>query len=326
MLKIGALELKNNRIAAPLAGISNRAYRRIMNEFQIGLTVTEMTSSKAINYRNVKTLEMVDIHPDEGMVSLQLFGDEIDAIHAAVKFINTHSNAALIDLNAGCPVPKVVHTNARAALMKNPSHAYALLKAMVDVARTPVTVKIRTGWDTDRMTGVDLAQLAEKAGVAMIAIHGRTRAQKYNGHASLEAIKKIKESVTIPVIGNGDITTPEAAKRMLDETGVDGVMMGRGLMGNPWLIKHTLEYLETGSYDPYISVAERFAVLKRHANYLLELKGETIAVLELRAQASQYVRQLKYSSAFRKGLMPLKTMPEVLNHIALYEADLQASL
>lgn len=322
MLKLGSIVLKNPIIAAPLAGISNRAYRRIMNEFGIGLSVSEMTSAKAIEYGNQKTLEMLDVHADEGVVSLQLFGDEIDSMTHAVQMVNQHSNAAIIDLNAGCPVPKVVNTEAGAALMKNPEKAYALLKAMVKASDSPVTVKIRTGWNEDLMTGVEMAQLAEKAGVAWVAVHGRTRAQKYTGQASLSEIKKIKDAVEIPVIGNGDIKTPEDARRMLDITGVDGVMIGRGLMGNPWLISQVKSYLETGTYHPKVSLEERFQILVKHGKYLEELKGDHIAVLEMRAQASHYVKDLPNASSFRKGLMPLETMEKVFAHIALYQADL----
>ncbi len=313
-------------IAAPLAGISNRAYRRIMAEFDIDLSVTEMTSAKAIEYRNQKTLDMLDVKSDEGVVSLQLFGDEVDALTHAVQVVNQSSQAQVIDLNAGCPVPKVVNTDAGAALMKNPAKAYDLLKAMVDASDKPVSVKIRTGWNDEIMTGVELAQLAEQAGVVWVAVHGRTRAQKYNGHASLEAIKNIKEAVSIPVIGNGDIKTPEDAKRMLDETGVDGLMIGRGLMGNPWLIPKIKHFLKSGETLPDASLDERFRILTQHATYLKELKGDHIAVLEMRSQASHYVKDLPHASTFRKALMPLKTMEKVMEHISLYHADLAARL
>lgn len=326
MLKLGTHTLDNPIIAAPLAGISNRAYRRIMHAFGIGLSVTEMTSSKALEYRNQKTMEMLDIHADEGLVSLQLFGDDTETLKTAVQIVNEHSRAAVIDLNAGCPVPKVVNTEAGAALMKNPEKTYHLLKTMVETSKTPVTLKIRTGWNDDMMTGVEMAQMAEKAGVSWVAVHGRTRAQKYNGHASLEAIRKIKESVQIPVIGNGDIKTPEDAKRMLEETHVDGVMIGRGLMGNPWLITQIKSYLKTGDYDAIIPLHDRFSVLVKHAKYLEELKGNHIAVLEMRAQASHYVKDLPHASSFRKGLMSLKTMEKVYEHIALYQADLARRL
>ena len=326
MLKLGNYTLDNPIIAAPLAGISNRAYRRIMHEFGIGLSVTEMTSAKALEYRNQKTMEMLEIHADEGLVSLQLFGDDIKTLKEAVQIVNEQSKAAIIDLNAGCPVPKVVNTEAGAALMKNPEKTYTLLKAMVETSKTPVTVKIRTGWNDDLMTGVEMAQVAEKAGVSWVAVHGRTRAQKYNGHASLDAIRAIKEAVQIPVIGNGDIKTPEDAKRMLDETKVDGVMIGRGLMGNPWLIAQIKSYLTTGKYDAEIPLEERFSVLVKHAKYLEALKGDHIAVLEMRAQASHYVKDLPYASTFRKGLMPLKTMEKVYAHISQYHADLARRL
>ena len=326
MIKIGSHTLSNPLVAAPLAGISNSAYRRIMHAFGIGLVVTEMTSAKAITYGNQKTLKMLEITPDEGLVSLQLFGAEKAALVEAVRVVNDHSNASVIDLNAGCPVPKVVDSDAGAALLKDPEKAYALLSAMVQASNKPVTVKIRTGWNDALMTGVEMAQLAEKAGVAMIAVHGRTRAQKYLGNASLDAIKHIKEAVSLPVLGNGDVKTPEDAAEMLEVTGVDGVMIGRGLLGNPWLISQTLDYLQTGTYDPCVSVADRFRVLRQHATYLEALKGEKIAVLEMRAQASHYVKELPHASAFRKGLMPLQSMARVHAHIDDYEADLTRRL
>lgn len=323
-MQIGPFQLKNKIIAAPLAGISNQAFRQIMADFGVALSYTEMTSDKAIQYRNTKTLKMLEVDPLEGMVSLQLFGEDEKTLAAATRYVNAHSQAQIIDLNAGCPVPKVVNSNGGASLLKDPEKTYRLLKAMVDVSEKPVTVKIRVGWDEELLTGKEMALAAEKAGVKAIAVHGRTRAQKYNGKASLKRIAEIKEAVNVPVIGNGDILSPEDAKNMLEETKVDAIMIGRGFLGNPWLARQINDYLETGSYQKEISLEKRFEMIRRHATLLERLKGDKVAVLELRSQLSFYVKELSHSSDFRRGLMGLQTMAQIREHLALYEKSLMA--
>jgi len=289
----------------------------------VALAYTEMTSDKAILYENEKTLKMLEVTPEEGLVSLQLFGDEEAALVEATKYVNVHSKAQIIDLNAGCPVPKVVDSDAGASLLKDPEKTYRLLKGMVEVSEKPITVKIRVGWSEEQLTGVEMAIAAEKAGVKAIAVHGRTRAQKYSGLASLERIKDIKDAVSIPVIGNGDITTPEAAKRMFDETGVDAIMIGRGFLGHPWLALQIIDYLEKGSYQSDIPLSERFSLMHRHATLLENLKGDMIAVLELRSQLTYYVKDLPHAADFRRGLMGLKTVQEMREHVELYYQDLK---
>lgn len=321
-MNIGPYELKNPIIAAPLAGISNQAFRQIMASFGVALSYTEMTSDKAIQYQNEKTLKMLEVDPSEGLVSLQLFGEDEETLIHATRYVNEHSQAQIIDLNAGCPVPKVVNSNGGASLLKDPEKTYRLLKAMVDVSEKPITVKIRVGWDETMLTGKEMALAAEKAGVQAIAVHGRTRAQKYNGKASLERIRGIKEAVKIPVIGNGDILTPEDAKTMFEATGVDAIMIGRGFLGNPWLATHIKEYLKTGSYQRETPLNERFNIMRHHAKLLQELKGDTVALLELRSQLSFYVKELPHASDFRKGLMRLQTLAEVDEHVNLYEKSL----
>jgi nifR3 family TIM-barrel protein len=321
-MKIGPYKLKNPIIAAPLAGISNQTFRQLMADFGVALSYTEMTSDKAIMYQNEKTLQMLEVAPREGLVSLQLFGEDEATLAAATKYVNTHSNAQIIDLNAGCPVPKVVNSNGGASLLKDPDKTHRLLKAMVEVSSKPITVKIRVGWDEETLTGVEMALAAEKAGVQAIAVHGRTRAQKYNGKASLPRIKAIKEAVHIPVIGNGDITTPEEAKQMFEATGVDAIMVGRGFLGNPWLATQIMDYLTTGTYQKEVSIPERFKMMHHHATLLESLKGPTVAVLELRSQLSFYVKELPHASDFRKGLMSLKSMPEIYQHLDLYQKSL----
>lgn len=319
MFKIGDIEIKNKVAVAPMAGISNKAFRLIAHKFGAGIIYTEMISDKALKHQNVRTKKMAIIGDEEGLVSLQLFGADKEAMKTAVRYVNDHTNAKIIDLNVGCPVPKVVKGNGGASLMKDPQLVYELVEIMVKESRVPITVKIRTGWDAHSKNAVEVAKKAEAAGASAIAIHGRTRAQMYSGSVDLEMIKKVKDSVNIPVIGNGDIKTPEDAKMMLDYTNVDAVMVGRALQGNPWLIKQIADYLNTGTYDKEIPIEERLELLKDHALKLIDLKGEKIAILEMRSHAAWYIKGLKGATHVKREIAKVKDKSGLFNIISEYQ-------
>lgn len=289
MFKIGNIEIKNKVTIAPMAGVSNIAFRTIMKDFGAGLIYAEMVSDKALTFRNEKTMKMIRVVPEERPLSMQVFGADKASIVEGAKIIDKESDCDIIDINLGCPVNKIVKNDAGAKLMLYPERIYDIVKEVVDNVDKPVTVKMRTGWDHDHITDVEVAKLCEKAGAKAIAIHGRTRSQMYSGKADWGRIKAVKDAVNVPVIGNGDITSPEDAKRMLEETGCDAVMIGRGTLGNPWLVKQTIDYLETGTYQKNITGEEKLDYIINHMNRLKEVKGEKIAVLEMRRDRKSVV-------------------------------------
>jgi nifR3 family TIM-barrel protein len=317
-MKIGNYTLKNKVIIAPLAGISNNAFRAIVSRFGPGLIYTEMISDKGIIHGNKRTTDMLRIEDDEGPVALQLFGASPSTLQEATKIASNQENVVTIDLNAGCPVPKVVKGNGGASLMLDEDLTADIVKAMVEASTKPVTVKIRAGWDKDHLNAVSLAKKVEAAGASAVAVHGRTRKQMYKGESDLSVIKAVKDALSIPVIGNGDILTPEDAKRMIDETGCDAVMIGRGVLGNPWLIKQTIEYLNTGEYEHHVSLEERFAMIKEHAERLAELKGEKLAVLEMRGHVPWYIKGLPHASYTKREVAAAKTLIELKDILDKY--------
>lgn len=320
--KIGDIEIANQVVIAPMAGISNPAFRVICKEFGAGLIYTEMVSDKALYYENEKTIGMTDVEEGEHPLTMQIFGHDIETMVYAAKLLDTKTDCDIIDINMGCPVTKIVKSQAGSALMKDVDHAIKMTKAVVEAVEKPVTVKMRIGWDMDQITCVDLAKGLEAVGVKAIAVHGRTKKQMYEGHADWSYIKQVKEAVTIPVMGNGDIKSGEDAKRMLDETGCDAVMIGRGVLGDPWLIKEVVHYLDTGKQLPPVSMEEKFMMARLHAKRLCNLKGEYVGMREMRGHAAWYVKGLPGSHKLKDALTKMETFDEMNQILDLYMAEM----
>ena len=316
MWKIGNVEIKNRIVLAPMAGICNNAYRRIIKEMGCGLITCEMVSDKAIMYGSKKTIDMLYMTEDERPISQQIFGSDKESFIVAAKYIYENMHPDIIDINMGCPVPKVaLKSQAGSALLKNPSKVYEIVKSVVDSVPIPVTVKIRSGWDSNSINAVEIAKVCEKAGASAITVHGRTRAQGYSGLADWNIIKDVKDNVSIPVIGNGDVKSCYDAKKMLDLTGCDAVMIGRGVLGNPWLIKECVDYLEKGIEPREISLEERLDMILKHMKYLLDFKVEKVAILELRSHAAWYLKGIKGMNEYKKEFFKATTKDDVLKII-----------
>lgn len=314
MWKIGNVEIKNQIVLAPMAGISNSAFRRIAKEMGVGLVVAEMVSDKAIYFGSQKTIDMLYMKEEERPISQQIFGSDKDSFVYAAKYILENMKPDIIDINMGCPVPKVAtRAQAGSALLKNPDKVYEIVKAVVEAVDIPVTVKIRSGWDGKSINAVEIAKVIEKAGASAITVHPRTRAQGYSGKADWNIIKQVKESVKIPVIGNGDIKTCYDAKRMLEETKCDAVMIGRGVLGNPWLIRDCIDYLN-GKEIKEVTILDKLNMVTKHLNYLLEFKPEKLATLEMRTQIGYYLKGI--SKEYKQKFMKLNTKEEFINLVS----------
>ncbi len=306
MIKIGNIELRNKVIMAPMAGVTDTAYRVILKEMGAALVSTEMVSAKGIFYNNKNNKLILNTAEDEHPIAVQLFGSDPMIMTGMAERIAEDFD--IIDVNMGCPVPKIVNNGEGSALMRNPEQAFKILEMMCRVLRKPVTVKFRKGFDESHVNAVEFARMAEQAGVKAITVHGRTRTQMYAGKADWDIIRRVKEAVSIPVFGNGDIFTPEDAKRMLEETGADGVAIARGAKGNPWLIRRTVHYLETGELLPEPDIDELKAMMVRHAELMVKYKEERLAIPEMRKHLAWYTAGLKGSAKLRAELNTLSTL------------------
>ncbi|MBM7687645.1 tRNA dihydrouridine synthase DusB [Enterococcus ureilyticus] len=320
MWKIGDIEIPNRVVVAPMAGISNAAFRVTVKEFGAGLVVCEMISDKGIQQRNKKTLDMLYIDEKEYPLSVQIFGGDKENLVEAAKFVEENTKAAIIDINMGCPVNKVIKAEAGAKWLLDPNKVYEMVDAVSSAIDLPVTVKMRTGWDEDHLFAVENALAAEKAGASAIAMHGRTRVQMYEGQANWDILKEVKRHLTIPFMGNGDVRTPEDAKRMLEYVGADGVMIGRAALGNPWMIQRTKQYLETGELLPEPTPFEKIETAKVHLQRLTDLKGEKIATREFRQHAAYYLKGIPRAAKVKVAINQAESQQEMVD---LMEAFLE---
>jgi nifR3 family TIM-barrel protein len=307
MLSIGDIEMKNPVVLAPMAGVCNSAFRLTVKEFGAGLVCAEMVSDKGIVYKNEKTMNMLYIDEREKPLSLQIFGGKRETLVEAAKFVDKNTNADIIDINMGCPVPKITKCDAGAKWLLDPNKIYEMVSAVVAEVEKPVTVKMRMGWDEQHIFAVKNAQAVERAGGKAVSLHGRTRVQMYEGKANWDIIREVKQNLNIPLIGNGDVQTPQDAKRMLDETGVDGVMIGRAALGDPWMIYRTVQYLESGILMPEPTVREKIDVCILHLDRLIALKNENIAVREMRKHAAWYLKGVRGNAKVRNAINDCET-------------------
>lgn len=307
-LKIGDVELENNLILAPMAGVTDKPFRIICKKFGPGLVCTEMGSSRAMFHNDQKTKRLFDTEGEKRPVSFQIFGSDEETLAYATKYVSGFAD--IIDFNMGCPAPKVVKNGDGSRLLLDLPKAKKMIETVVDNSSVPVTLKFRTGWDKEHIVATEVAKIAEECGVSAITIHGRTRSEYYSGKANLEIIRKVKESVNIPVIGNGDVVDEISAKEMFEKTGVDGIMIGRGSFGNPWIFREIKYYLETGEFLDKPKNTEKLEIIKEHINLAVEQKGE-IAIKELRKHIAWYVKGLKNSSEFRNNINKIETKEEL---------------
>lgn len=310
--QIANIVMDNRVVLAPMAGICNSAFRLTVKEFGAGLVYAEMISDKGIVQRNEKTLGMLYIDERENPLSLQIFGGDKETLVEAARYVDINTTADIIDINMGCPVNKIIKCEAGARLLLDPNKVYEMVAAVVDAVQKPVSVKMRIGWDDEHIFAVENAQAIERAGAAAVAVHGRTRVQMYEGRANWDIIRDVKQNVGIPVLGNGDVETPGDAKRMLDTTGVDAVMIGRAALGNPWMIYRTVHYLETGELRAEPSIREKIDVCLLHFERLMQLKGERVAVREMRKHTSWYLKGIRGNGLIRNAINEAETKEELV--------------
>ena len=326
MFKIGNVLIDNRIVLAPMAGVCNSAFRKIIKEMGVGLIYAEMVSDKALLYDSKKTKDMLYMEECERPIAQQIFGSDKDTFVEAAKYVESYMKPDIIDINMGCPVPKVaVKAQAGAALLKNPLKIKEIVSAVVDAVSVPVTVKIRSGWDSNSINAVEVAKICEEAGASAITIHGRTRAQGYSGTVDYDIIKKVKESVSIPVIGNGDVVDIDSAKRMF-ATGVDAIMVGRGCLGNPWLIRELVTYFDKGIVIDKVSYKERIEMCFHHLDYLMKIKCEKVAVLEMRSHIAWYIKGLPDCVAVKNECFKVNSASELKNILKSYLNKLDSGI
>ncbi|MBM6742337.1 tRNA dihydrouridine synthase DusB [Enterococcus gallinarum] len=311
--KIGNVEIPNRVVVAPMAGITNAAFRVTVKEFGAGLVVCEMISDRGIQLRNKKTLEMLYIDETEHPLSLQIFGGNKESLVEAAQFVSENTAADIIDINMGCPVNKIIKAEAGAKWLLDPDKVYEMVHAVATAIDKPVTVKMRIGWDDEHIFAVQNAQAAEAAGAAAIGMHGRTRVQMYEGAANWSVLREVKQAISIPFMGNGDVRTPEDAKRMLEEVGADAVMIGRAALGNPWMIHRTKHYLETGELIAEPTPREKIATAKLHLERLADLKGEFVASREFRQHAAYYLKGISRAAKVKAAINQTKNKQAIID-------------
>ena len=328
MFKIGNIEIKNNVVLAPMAGISNPSYIKICEEMGLGYAITELISAEAVFRNNKKTMDMLNGFDKLNIpVAIQIFGSNPEVMEKAAKVLVDTYHAKIIDINMGCPVPKVaVKSESGAALMKDLDKVEAIVSSVVNSVNVPVTVKIRSGWDSNSINAVEVAKVCEKVGASAISVHGRTRSQGYSGIADLDIIKKVKESVSIPVIGNGDIKSIETASKMMEYTGCDAVMIGRGALGNPWLIRDVVSYFDSGIILDSPSYEDRIKMCLKHLKYLMEFKCEKVAVLEMRSHISWYLKGMPGVMDIKDGIFKTKSSEEMKNILLNYLKNIKNNI
>ena len=309
-MKIGNLELENNVFLAPMAGVTDLPFRILCKEMGCGLVYSEMVSAKGILYDNKNTTELLEVDPKERPVAVQLFGSDPEILGAMAKKIEPYP-IDIIDVNMGCPAPKIVKNGEGSCLMKTPELVGEIVKSLVESQSKPVTIKFRKGFDDDHINAVEIAKIAEANGASAVAVHGRTREQYYSGKADWDIIKQVKAAVNIPVIGNGDVFSPEDAKNLLDHTGCDAIMVGRGAQGNPWIFKRILHYLQTGELLPEPTAEEKVEKALRHSQMLIDYKGEYIGVREMRKHMAWYMKGLPGAAELRGKLNHAETMEQL---------------
>ncbi|PTJ88308.1 tRNA dihydrouridine synthase DusB [Staphylococcus hyicus] len=324
MWKIGDVEIENRVVLAPMAGVCNSAFRLTVKEFGAGLVCAEMVSDKAILFNNPKTMKMLYIDENERPLSLQIFGGEKETLVEAAEYVDKNTTADIIDINMGCPVSKIIKCEAGARWLLDPNKIYEMVSAVTERVSKPVTCKMRIGWDEDHIYAVENAKAAERAGAAAISLHGRTRVQMYEGKADWDIIRQVKEAVNIPVIGNGDVTSPELAEKMLKETGVDAVMIGREALGNPWMIYRTVHYLETGELIDEPEVDDKVEIALLHLRRLVDLKGEKVGVMEMRKHASWYLKGVRGNGKARKALNQAEIEAEMIEILTDFRDEMLA--
>lgn len=327
MFKIKDIEIKNKIVLAPMAGICNSAFRKIIKEMGCGLMYAEMVSDKALIYDSKKTINMLYMEESERPIAQQIFGSDKNTFVEAAKKVYEEMHPDIIDINMGCPVPKVaVKSQAGSALLKSPEKIKEIVEAVVNAVPIPVTVKIRSGWDSNSINAIEVAKICESAGASAITVHPRTRAQGYSGEPNLDIIKQVKESVSIPVIGNGNIKDIESAKHMLEYTGCDAIMIGRGCLGNPWLIKELVNYFDNGIVIPKPTYEERINMCFHHLDYLLKIKPEKVAVLEMRSHIAWYLKGLPNCVEIKNACFQAQTKEELEKILNNYLKELKNSI